>query len=231
MKIFKLFPSNPFFFLFLLFCNRQFFVSYLPEFREFFLFCLFNILLLILSVDLLLSWPFNSILHLCFSAFLFFKETSRFLLCFSHLLVKDFILSILNRFKHLSLMINQFLSSVLFFLELLLFSVFSLLVHDFLLHGVYLNFSLFFFSLLSFFQLSLDQLLVWCLELIGYGFLFKSPLMFSLSFSFQFIIDLSLNEFSFEHLILHSLNHLHLKLMQLVVNNLLVCHFLLVLFK
>ena len=74
----------------------------------------------------------------------------------------------------------------------------------------------------------LDQLLVGALELLGLLHLLHLAFMLLLALFLQVLLDLALDELALEHLVLDALDHAHLEGVQLVVDDLLVLHLLLV---
>lgn len=162
------------------------------------------------------------------SSLLLLEQAPRFLLCLPNLLIQNFVLLILNACQSLRLPINQLLPRLLLLHKLLLFFVFSKLVHGILLLPVDLNFG----HLLGFFDLLLshvvNQLQVSLLEVITLHSLLLLPVHLSLVLLLDLVIDLPLDQFTLEHIVLQSLDVGHLIIVQLVVDNLLVARLLFV---
>lgn len=168
---------------------------------------------MLLPIDLLLSGPLNSFLHLNSTSFLFFEKSHCFFFSLSNLFVKDFLLSTLHISKSLSLSVNKSLSSGLFLLEFLFLSIFTKLIEGLSLLSVLFNTFYFFQLFLLLELLSLYKLVVCFFKVSSLLHLFLSSLHLSLSFSLELFFYLSTDEFSFQHFILHAFNAFQLKSM------------------
>ena len=123
---------------------------------ELLLLLVFSRTLLALLLYLLLSGLLDLFLELQASTLLLFKQLDGLLFGFSHLLIQDFILSVLHGAEHFSLAINESLTGLLLLSELLLLLILLELIKGSLLIAVLLNLYLVFSLLLLDFN-SLSQ--------------------------------------------------------------------------
>lgn len=152
----------------------------------------------------------------------------RFFFSLSHLLIQDFVLSILDGAQVLDLSVNQSLSSLLLLLELLFLFILSQFLQSFLFSCILFDQFFIFQFLFSFLQLELFQLNISLMEVMFLFLLLQLSLMLSLSFPFELFLDLSPDEFTLQHLLLDLLDAVGLVLVELVLDDFGVGHFLLV---
>jgi len=140
---------------------------------------------------LVLPRCFNGLLHLKPTALLLLIEYVSFFLSFSYLLVKYFVLFVLNAKELLHLSINELLSCFLLLLEFLVFLVPSHLSHSISFLSIFINSFLMLSILNLLFELMFNYFLISFAEAIFLFNKLKSLLMFLLLFSFKLIFSLS----------------------------------------
>mmetsp|Transcript_15863 Transcript_15863/g.15276 ORF Transcript_15863/g.15276 Transcript_15863/m.15276 type:complete len:236 (-) Transcript_15863:605-1312(-) len=230
MESLELFLPHPFFFLFLLLSDGKLFISDLPELTELLLLSEVHFLLEPPLLHLELPTPLNVFLGLQLLPFLLLKEPSGLLFSLIHLLVQNLFLPILHIRQVLDLLVYYLLPRELLLLELLIFLVPPKLLQGISLLRVFFNLLLI-FDLFLLFNLSvLDQFLITLFEICSLVSLFHLPFDLPLLFSQQFFLDLSLDQFSLQLLFLDPFDVAHFEILELVLDDFGVHHFLFILF-
>lgn len=217
--------------LLLLFSELQLFVSGAPEFSKLLLLLLGRGLLLLTSLNLKLTAPLNSELHLHLSTLLLLEESVGLVFSLSDLLVKDLLFVVLNGTELLNLPVNHAATFSLLLSEALRFLLFLHEVTSCLLLSKLFN--LLFFLKLPATSLILesDLLLVSFDELHLHLLSTLLSGQLTLLLTLEVLLSLALDELSLEHLLLEALNIIQFEFLKLVRDSLgvgdlvLVLHF------
>ena len=146
--------------LLLLLSNKKFFVSVGPEMSKFFFFLLSRGSLLLFAINLEFSRSLDSRFHFNSLSLLIFIQTICFMFSVGNLFWQDFFLITFKLSQLFDLTINHLLSSILLFLEFVLFSFFFKLIESSSLSSMFFNFGLFLKQSYSLALLCFDHSLV-----------------------------------------------------------------------
>ncbi len=194
-------------------------VSDLPVFSELRFFFLLHLFLLLLSFHLHLTTSFDGVFHILLPSFLLLELLSRFQLGLLDLLVEIVLTHISGAHEVCDLSVDQLLAFSLLFLELLRLFILAQLLEPFLLDskvlyplvllGLFLSLDLLHVHLLS---ISLFLLFLQRLEI-------RQPLGLILSLFPHLVLDLSLEEFTLQHVLLHLPDISQFEIMQLIFDH------------
>ena len=218
LEVEKLSGTLSLFFFFLLLSHLKLFIALFPELSKVLLFLLLSSFLGLLPLDLELTASLDSSLHFSLTLLLLLIKSVGTIFSLSDLPVEHFLLVVLQSSEILDLAIDHALPGLLLILEALVLTLFLHVLKLFTLLSEGLDFLLLFnlFQTLSF--LHPHELVVGLSEVGAH----LSDLLlahdFTLLFTLQVFLDLSLDELTLEHLFLQRLNEVKLEILELLAN-------------
>jgi hypothetical protein len=219
LELFQLRLFLTYFFFFESLSLLEFLTTSLPELLEVFLLLALHFTIHFAFLDLMFTGLFDGCLELSAAGLLLFEEATSLFLCFSYLLVQDLLLLALQLREVDGLLFDHLLSDLLLFLESLGFTVLLQLINVLLLLGIFvLSALMFVLTAFDFLFISFEVLIGLIKFITGTGLLGTS-LEFLETGGFEVFTGLALDELSLHDLILHLLYIVHLRLVELVLDD------------
>lgn len=214
------------FFALLLLSDCELLISELPELGELHFFFLGISNFFILAIDLILSAFLDGGFHFSSSHLFFFEQDVGFVFGLGNLLVEHFFFLVSDFHELLDLTVDEGLSDLLFVCEALGLLCFFEVLESFSLLSILLDSSVFLFLLDGNLSLHSEEFFVCFLVLISLVGSSLPPEQLLLLFSLEFFLNLFLDEFTLELILLDSLNKGHLEVLELRFNIISILHLL-----